>query len=173
MKIILKFSSKKTSRNSKKGTDNVDASVHIGLWSVDPIDGGVLENLYPSAKMSSDETLEKISLKIKNLINITVRDMEFKSEWSLSPLTIENYHYYLYGFFLDRWRVISIHLPIDFSLKLIETKSNLLIFESNISNKVGFFSKDQWEENILIPMYEEFITEKEHFFEEKNDDTTT
>ena len=152
--------------------ENADTSVHIGLWSVDPIDGGVLENMYPTVKTSSDETLEKISLKIKNLINITVRDMNFKAEWSLSPLTIENYHYYLYGFFLDRWRVISIHLPIEFSLKLIETKSDLLIFESNISSKVGFFSKDQWEDQILIPMYEDFITEKERF-SEKNEENIT
>lgn len=160
MKIIQKFSSKKSDKN-KKTDDNLDSSVHVGLWSVDPIDGGILERIYPPVTSSSDETLEKVSQKIKNIINITVRDMSFKSEWSLSPLTIDNKHFYLYGFFLDKWRVISIHLPIDFSLWLIDTKSELLIFESNISNKVNFFPVDKWEEQLLIPMYLGFIDKKE------------
>ncbi len=163
MKSILKFSSKKPVKNNKKINDDLDLSVHIGLWSVDPIDGGILDKLYPEVASSSDEALEKVSQKIKNIINITVRDMSFKSEWSLSPLTIDNYHYYLYGFFLDRWRVITIHLPIEFSLWLIDTKSNLLIFESRISNKVSFFPVDKWVEQLLIPMYEDFISEKKEF----------
>ena len=156
MKVILKFSSKKPSKKNK-----IDTSVHVGLWTVDPLDGGILEQLYPAIKLSNDEAVEKISFKIKNLINITVRDMNFKSEWSFSPLTIDDYHFYLYGFFLDKWRVISIHLPVKFSLWLIETKSDLLIFESQLSNKVNFFPMTQWEEKILIPMYEEFVNEKE------------
>lgn len=161
MKFILRFSSKKASKKSNNG--KLDPSVHLGVWSVDPLDGGILDLLYPDVKLSNGEAIEKISSKIKNLINITVRDMNFTSEWSLSPLTIDNYHHYLYGFFLDRWRVISIHLPIDFSLWLIDTKSDLLIFESYLSNKVTFFPKDQWEANILQPLYDDFITKKEQF----------
>lgn len=163
MKIILNFSSKKVSKNGKKTDEELDSSVHVGLWSVDPIDGGILDQLYPAVASSSEEALEQVSQKIKKIINVTVRDMSFKSEWSLSPLTIENYHYYLYGFFQDKWRVISIHLPLDFSLWLIDMKSNLLIFESNISNKVTFLSVDKWEEQLMIPMYQDFISVKKEF----------
>ena len=159
--LILRFSSKKASKKYNNG--KIDPSIHLGVWTVDPLDGGILDHLYPDIKLSNDEALEQISSKIKNLINITVRDMNFKSEWSLSPLTIDNYHHYLYGFFLDRWRVISIHLPIEYSLWLIDIKSDLLIFESYISTKVTFFPLNQWEEHILIPLYEEFIKEKEQF----------
>ncbi len=163
MKFILKFSSKKLSKKLSNGKKKLDPSVHLGLWSVDPIDGGLLDKLYPAIKISSNDALEKISVKIKNLIHITVRDMKFKSEWSLSPLTIDNYHHYLYGFFLDRWRVISIHLPINFSLWLIDEKSDLLIFESLLSNKVIFFPLNQWEDQIIVPLYQDFIEKKEEF----------
>lgn len=89
--------------------------------------------------------------------------MTFKSEWSLSPLTIDNYHYYLYGFFLDKWQVISIHLPINFSLWLIDTKSELLIFESYLSQKISFVPKTKWETEIMMPLYEEFLDQKDRF----------
>lgn len=152
---ILKF------KREKKDL-KIDPALHIGLWSVDPLDGGILEIIYPSTKVKAYDALDKISLKIKNLINITVRDMTFKTEWSLSPLTIENYHYYLYGFFLDKWRVVSIHLPIDFSLWLIDNKSDLLLFESQLS-KVTFLPTQKWEEEIIAPMYDEFLDQKEQF----------
>ncbi len=66
-------------------------------------------------------------------------------------------------FFLDRWRVISIHLPINFSLWLIDEKSDLLIFESLLSNKVIFFPLNQWEDQIIVPLYQDFIEKKEEF----------
>ena len=119
--------------------------------------------MYPQIKSLKEEAVDKISMKIKNLINITVRDMTFKSEWSLSPLTIDLHHFYLYGFFLDRWRVISISLPISFSLWLIETKSNSLFYESNISNKIHYLPISQWEQQVLAPIYEDFLSEKEMF----------
>ena len=154
MKIILKFSSKKNSKNKS------DASVIVAVWQVDPIEGGILEQMYPPVKNTKDEALNQISQRIKKVINITVRDMTFKSEWSLSPITIDDHHFYLYGFFLNTWKVISIHLPIKFSHWLIETKSELLIFESQISNKATFFPQERWVEEILIPIYEEFIEQK-------------
>ena len=160
MVTILKFSSKNTNKKPAKGKI-LDSSITIGLWSVDPIDGGILEQVYPQVKSLKEEAVDKISLKIKNLINITVRDMTFKSEWSLSPLTVDSHHYYLYGFFLDKWRVISIHLPVELSLWLIETKSNSLFYESNISTKIYYFPISEWEKQILVPIYEDFLNQKE------------
>ena len=157
---ILKFSSKKTTRKPAKGKI-LDSSITIALWSVDPIDGGILEQVYPQVKSLKEEAVDKISLKIKNLINVTVRDMTFKSEWSLSPLTIDTQHFYLYGFFLDKWRVISIHLPVELSLWLIETKSNSLFYESNISTKIYHFPISEWKQQILIPIFEDFLNQKE------------
>lgn len=89
--------------------------------------------------------------------------MTFKSEWSLSPLTIDTHHFYLYGFFLDKWRVFSINLPINFSLWLIETKSNSLFYETYFSQRVHNFPISQWEEQILAPLYDEFLDQKEQF----------
>ena len=137
--------------------------MHVGLWSVDPLDGGILDILYPSTKSATYSALDTISQKIKNLILITIRDMTFKTEWSLSPLTIDNYHYYLYGFFFDKWRVISIHLPIEFSLWLIDTKSELLIFESYLNQRLGFVSPNRWETDIMMPLYDIFLDQKELF----------
>jgi hypothetical protein len=154
---VLRFSSRKPNKNK------IDPSIHVGLWSVDPIDGGILDQIYPSTKIIPSEALDRISDKIKKLIHITVRDMTFKSEWSLSPITINSHHIYLYGFFASKWRVISIHLPIDFSLWLIHTKSNLLIFESAIANKVSFFPVSEWELQVLLPIHESFVEKKDDF----------
>ena len=169
MNFILKFS-----RKSKTVTNDIIAKIVVGLWRVDPLDGGILTHAYPNTSTENSEITKTLALKIKDFILIQTRDSNFKSEWSIGPLTIVNQHFYLYGFFArSKWLVITIQLPIDFSFFLIDEKSELIIFESSISSNINFVSEDRWGEVILKPLWEAYLVKLDEFTELKKSKTSS
>ena len=127
----------------------------IGLWNFDVIEGGILSYTYPNSKLTSEKGI--LSEKIKNLILITRDSNQFRNDWSLSPIKIESDHFYLYGFFTTKWHIISIQLPWDFSNWLIDSKSELILFESMIQNiNFDYLPENQWTEVLLKPLYQEY-----------------
>ena len=108
------------------------SDISIGLWDYDVIDGGILTELYPNSKTIPEK--EILSEKIKQLIIVTRNTKQFRNDWSVSPIKIDDNHFYLYGLFTTKWIIISIQLPIEFSSWLINSKSKLILFESLIQN---------------------------------------
>lgn len=146
--LMLKFSKKSSNKNS--GT--YFEEINIGLWNFDVIEGGILADSYPEA--NKIVKADVISEKIKDIILIQSKSNSYKNDWSLSPIKIEDSHFYLYGFFTTKWSVVSIQLPIKFSNWLIYNKSALILFESIIQDyNFDYLPEDQWITILLKPLY--------------------